>query len=130
MRYGYRRITVLLRRDAHLAAHLGNLRSALRLLERKRNLLFSELRSLHRPASLSGSRRAGFSHSNRSNFPRGAQQARWQINSANIAPRRISMTLPKVKIIPTADGVIEQGWPTLHYTIRFPAHEPFIPSST
>ena len=41
-------------RDAHLAAHLGNLRSALRLLERKRNL-------------------AGFSHSERSNFRGGAQ---------------------------------------------------------
>jgi hypothetical protein len=45
-------------RDAHLAAHLSNLCSALRLLERKRNLLFSELRFLHWPASLPGSRLA------------------------------------------------------------------------
>jgi len=35
------------------------------------------------------------------------RRARWRINSANIAPTRISMTLPKVKIIPAADEVIE-----------------------
>src|SRR5262249_44648497 len=39
-------------RDAHLAAHVGNLRPALSLLERECNLLFSERRSPHRPASL------------------------------------------------------------------------------
>jgi hypothetical protein len=61
-------------RDAHLAAYLGNLRSALRLLERKRNLLFSELRFVHRPASLPGSRLAGFSHSEGSNFRGGTQK--------------------------------------------------------
>ena len=34
-------------RNAHLAAHLGHLRSRLSLLQRKRDILFRELRRLH-----------------------------------------------------------------------------------